>query len=50
MQNVLLLEEHTCRVSKPIVKSQAVAIANGTFVYENSTLHDKNSKNIKQKK
>ncbi|KZC10716.1 Multidrug resistance-associated protein 5, partial [Dufourea novaeangliae] len=43
-KNVLVLEEHTCHVSKPIVKSQAVAIANGTFVYENSSLHTDKSK------
>ncbi|OAD53879.1 Multidrug resistance-associated protein 5, partial [Eufriesea mexicana] len=50
IKNILLLEEHTCRISKPIVKSQAIVIVNGTFVYENSILHDKNLKNIKQKK
>ncbi|XP_043520961.1 multidrug resistance-associated protein 5-like isoform X6 [Frieseomelitta varia] len=49
-QNVLLLEEHTCHISKPIVKSQAVAIANGTFVYENSTLHARKLTNTKERK
>ncbi|XP_061939322.1 ATP-binding cassette sub-family C member 5 isoform X6 [Apis cerana] len=49
-QNILLLEEYTCHISKPIVKSQAVAIANGTFVYENSTLYAKKLKNIRKKK
>ncbi|XP_043795027.1 multidrug resistance-associated protein 5-like isoform X5 [Apis laboriosa] len=49
-QNILLLEEYTCHISKPIVKSQAVAIANGTFVYENSTLCAKKLKNIRKKK
>ncbi|KAF3429704.1 hypothetical protein E2986_05904 [Frieseomelitta varia] len=48
--NVLLLEEHTCHISKPIVKSQAVAIANGTFVYENSTLHARKLTNTKERK
>ncbi|XP_043596465.1 multidrug resistance-associated protein 5-like isoform X4 [Bombus pyrosoma] len=48
-QDVLLLEEQICHISKPIVKSQAVAIANGTFVYENSNLHTK-LKNVKEKK
>ncbi|XP_076278986.1 ATP-binding cassette sub-family C member 5-like isoform X3 [Lasioglossum baleicum] len=43
LQNVLLLEESTCHASKPIVKSQAVVIANGTFVHENSTLHANDS-------
>ncbi|CAL7952042.1 unnamed protein product [Xylocopa violacea] len=49
-QTVLLLEEHTCHVSKPIVRSQAVAIANGIFVYENSTLHANEPTNAKEKK
>ncbi|XP_050485106.1 ATP-binding cassette sub-family C member 5-like isoform X2 [Bombus huntii] len=48
--DVLLLEEQICHISKPIVKSQAVAIANGTFVYENSNLHTKKLKNVKEKK
>ncbi|XP_076642872.1 ATP-binding cassette sub-family C member 5-like isoform X3 [Halictus rubicundus] len=43
LQNVLLLEESTCHASKPIVKSQAVVIANGTFIHENSTLHANDS-------
>ncbi|XP_076642871.1 ATP-binding cassette sub-family C member 5-like isoform X2 [Halictus rubicundus] len=42
-KNVLLLEESTCHASKPIVKSQAVVIANGTFIHENSTLHANDS-------
>ncbi|KAK9296625.1 hypothetical protein QLX08_009452 [Tetragonisca angustula] len=50
IKNVLLLEEHTCHISKPIVKSQAVAIANGTFVYENSTLHARKLTNTKERK
>ncbi|CAK9831718.1 ATP-binding cassette sub-family C member 5 [Anthophora retusa] len=50
LQNVLLLKEHTCHISKPIVKSEAVAIANGTFVYENCTLYSKKPKNGKKKK
>ncbi|XP_012144503.1 ATP-binding cassette sub-family C member 5 isoform X3 [Megachile rotundata] len=50
IQNVLLLEEHTCQISKPIVKSQAVAVANGTFVYKNSTLNTNKSKSNKDKK
>lgn len=50
MQNILLLEEYTCHISKPIVKSQVIAIANGTFVYENSTLYAKKLKNIRKKK
>lgn len=31
-KSVLLLDEDSCQASKPIVRSQAVAIANGTFV------------------
>ncbi|XP_025154543.1 multidrug resistance-associated protein 5 isoform X3 [Harpegnathos saltator] len=31
-KSVLLLDEGNCQASKPIVRSQAVAIANGTFV------------------
>lgn len=50
IKNILLLEEYTCHISKPIVKSQAIAIANGTFVYENSTLYAKKLKNIRKKK
>ncbi|XP_076753800.1 ATP-binding cassette sub-family C member 5-like isoform X3 [Xylocopa sonorina] len=49
-QTVLLLEEHTCHVSKPIVRSQAVAIANGIFVYENSTFHANQLTSAKEKK
>ncbi|XP_026672772.1 sodium leak channel non-selective protein [Ceratina calcarata] len=50
LQTLLLLEEHKCHVSKPIVKSQAVAIVNGTFVYENATLHARKPKTVKEKK
>lgn len=39
LKNMMLLEENTCHVSMPIVKSQAVAIVNGTFVCENNTLN-----------
>ncbi|XP_076234372.1 ATP-binding cassette sub-family C member 5-like [Calliopsis andreniformis] len=49
LQNVLLLEEHTVHISKPIVKSQAIGIANGTFVYENSTLQSNKSKRTNDK-
>ncbi|XP_078051143.1 ATP-binding cassette sub-family C member 5-like isoform X2 [Augochlora pura] len=41
LQSVLFLEENTSQVSKPIVKSEAVVIANGSFCEENSTLHEK---------
>ncbi|XP_053972249.1 ATP-binding cassette sub-family C member 5-like isoform X1 [Hylaeus volcanicus] len=50
LQSVLLLEEFTCYLSKPIVKSQAIAITNGTFVYENLTICANESKNIENKK
>ncbi|XP_076753799.1 ATP-binding cassette sub-family C member 5-like isoform X2 [Xylocopa sonorina] len=50
IKTVLLLEEHTCHVSKPIVRSQAVAIANGIFVYENSTFHANQLTSAKEKK
>ncbi|XP_043249230.1 multidrug resistance-associated protein 5-like isoform X1 [Colletes gigas] len=49
-KSVLLLEEYTCHLSKPIVKSEAIAITNGTFVYENSTSCTNESKNINKKK
>ncbi|XP_076163958.1 ATP-binding cassette sub-family C member 5-like isoform X3 [Ptiloglossa arizonensis] len=49
-QSVLLLEEHKCHLLKPIVKSEVLAISNGTFVYENSILHSKESKNINNEK
>ncbi|XP_076687192.1 ATP-binding cassette sub-family C member 5-like isoform X2 [Andrena cerasifolii] len=50
LQNILLLEEYTCHISKPIVKSQALGIANGTFVYESSTPRAKKSKNPSDEK
>ncbi|XP_051169795.1 ATP-binding cassette sub-family C member 5-like isoform X2 [Leptopilina boulardi] len=34
-KSVLLLEETNCHVSKPIVRSQALSILNGKFVYDN---------------
>lgn len=37
-QSVLLLTEDSCQASKPIVRSQAVAIANGTFVCDSMKL------------
>ncbi|KYM83609.1 Sodium leak channel non-selective protein [Atta colombica] len=38
IKSVLLLDESSCQASKPIVRSQAVAIANGTFVCDSMTL------------
>lgn len=50
MQSVLLLPESSCHASKPIVRSQAVAIANGTFVYDNIKLQTDASVNYNNKK
>ncbi|XP_014480641.1 PREDICTED: multidrug resistance-associated protein 5-like isoform X2 [Dinoponera quadriceps] len=38
IKSVLLLEEGNCQASKPIVRSQAVAIANGSFVCDSVKL------------
>lgn len=46
VQNVMTLEESTCHISKPIVKSQAVTITDGTFVCENVNLHTARTKNV----
>lgn len=48
-QNVLLLDEGSCQMSKPIVRSQAVAIANGTFVCESMKLQTDASTDSKKK-
>ncbi|EGI66812.1 Sodium leak channel non-selective protein [Acromyrmex echinatior] len=47
---VLLLDESSCQASKPIVRSQAVAIANGTFVCDSMTLQTDASIDSKKKK
>ncbi|XP_071553650.1 ATP-binding cassette sub-family C member 5-like isoform X4 [Temnothorax nylanderi] len=49
-QGVLLLDEGSCRASKPIVRSQAVAIANGTFVCDSIRLQTDASTDSKKKK
>ncbi|XP_072749401.1 ATP-binding cassette sub-family C member 5-like isoform X4 [Anoplolepis gracilipes] len=49
-QSVLLLDEGSCQASKPIVRSQAVAIANGTFVCDSMKLQTDASINSKKKK
>ncbi|XP_043467235.1 multidrug resistance-associated protein 5-like isoform X1 [Leptopilina heterotoma] len=52
-KSVLLLEETNCHISKPIVRSQAISILNGKFVYDNfETRQSVNSvdKEIKPKK
>ncbi|XP_028048118.1 multidrug resistance-associated protein 5 isoform X5 [Monomorium pharaonis] len=49
-QSVLLLNEDNCQASKPIVRSQAVAIANGTFVCDSMKLQTDASINTKKKK
>lgn len=53
-KSVLLLEETNCHISKPIVRSQAISILNGKFVYDNfesrpSTNSDKGKKSRKKK-
>jgi len=48
-QNVLLLDEDSCQASKPIVRSQAVAIANGTFVCDSIKLQIDASTDSKKK-
>ncbi|XP_067211383.1 ATP-binding cassette sub-family C member 5 isoform X3 [Linepithema humile] len=49
-KSVLLLDECNNQVSKPIVRSQAVAIANGTFVCDSVKLQTDASTNDKKKK
>ncbi|CAL1686668.1 unnamed protein product [Lasius platythorax] len=49
-QSVLLLDENCCHASKPIVRSQAVAIANGTFVCDSIKLQTDASFDSKKKK
>ncbi|XP_012526577.1 multidrug resistance-associated protein 5 isoform X4 [Monomorium pharaonis] len=49
-KSVLLLNEDNCQASKPIVRSQAVAIANGTFVCDSMKLQTDASINTKKKK
>ncbi|XP_011697103.1 PREDICTED: multidrug resistance-associated protein 5-like isoform X5 [Wasmannia auropunctata] len=49
-QSVLLLDEGSCQASKPIVRSQAVAIANGTFVCDSIKLQTDASTDSKKKK
>lgn len=46
---MLLLDEGSCQMSKPIVRSQAVAIANGTFVCDSMNLQMDASINSKKK-
>lgn len=48
-QGVLLLDENRCQASKPIVRSQAVAIANGTFVCDSMKLQTDASIDSKKK-
>ncbi|XP_072749399.1 ATP-binding cassette sub-family C member 5-like isoform X2 [Anoplolepis gracilipes] len=50
IKSVLLLDEGSCQASKPIVRSQAVAIANGTFVCDSMKLQTDASINSKKKK
>ncbi|KAL6256406.1 hypothetical protein P5V15_012519 [Pogonomyrmex californicus] len=50
IKNILLLDEDSCQASKPIVRSEAVAIANGTFVCDSMRLQMDASINIKKKK
>ncbi|KAG5348318.1 MRP5 protein, partial [Acromyrmex charruanus] len=50
IKSVLLLDESSCQASKPIVRSQAVAIANGTFVCDSMTLQTDASIDSKKKK
>ncbi|XP_012526578.1 multidrug resistance-associated protein 5 isoform X3 [Monomorium pharaonis] len=50
IKSVLLLNEDNCQASKPIVRSQAVAIANGTFVCDSMKLQTDASINTKKKK
>lgn len=49
IQSVLLLDENCCHASKPIVRSQAVAIANGTFVCDSIKLQTDASFDSKKK-
>ncbi|XP_070166360.1 ATP-binding cassette sub-family C member 5-like isoform X2 [Polyergus mexicanus] len=48
-KNVLLIDEGSCQASKPIVRSQAVAIANGTFVCDSMKLQTDASVDNKKK-
>ncbi|GAB1862709.1 Sodium leak channel non-selective protein [Camponotus japonicus] len=50
IKNVLLLDEGSCQMSKPIVRSQAVAIANGTFVCDSMKLQTDAATDSKKKK
>ncbi|KYM96485.1 Sodium leak channel non-selective protein [Cyphomyrmex costatus] len=50
IKSVLLLDESNCQASKPIVRSQAVAIANGTFVCDSMKLQTDASIDSKKKK
>ncbi|XP_011697102.1 PREDICTED: multidrug resistance-associated protein 5-like isoform X4 [Wasmannia auropunctata] len=50
IKSVLLLDEGSCQASKPIVRSQAVAIANGTFVCDSIKLQTDASTDSKKKK
>ncbi|EFN65909.1 Sodium leak channel non-selective protein [Camponotus floridanus] len=50
LKNILLLDEGSCQMSKPIVRSQAVAIANGTFVCDSMKLQTDASTDNKKKK
>ncbi|CAL1686666.1 unnamed protein product [Lasius platythorax] len=50
IKSVLLLDENCCHASKPIVRSQAVAIANGTFVCDSIKLQTDASFDSKKKK
>ncbi|XP_011878652.1 PREDICTED: multidrug resistance-associated protein 5-like isoform X1 [Vollenhovia emeryi] len=49
-KSILLLDEDSCQASKPIVRSQAVAIANGTFVCDSIKLQTDASFDNKKKK
>ncbi|XP_032668813.1 sodium leak channel non-selective protein-like [Odontomachus brunneus] len=50
IKSVLLLDEGNCQASKPIVRSQAVAIANGTFVCDSVKLQTDKPISSKKKK
>ncbi|KAK2586704.1 hypothetical protein KPH14_011742 [Odynerus spinipes] len=50
LKKILILDEGSTCISKPIVRSQSIAIANGTFVFDNSEKQSDVFKKSKSKK
>lgn len=49
-QKIMLLEKDSVNISRPIMKSQSIAIANATFIIDNSKKHTDVLKKSKSKK